>query len=89
MICFEHKVVQYFHVKCIKNLLQIDVPGAKFSARRRSEGGIISRATGGVWIILILVQNDPEKQNKKQKQNKKYHEQCPRAARASPKIAVP
>ena len=66
--------------------LQIDGPSARFSARRRSEG-IISRATGGVWVILVLVQNDPEKQNKKQKQNKKH--QCPRAARASPKIAVP
>ena len=61
-----------------KRLLQIDGPGVRFSARRRSEG-IISRATGGVWIILILVQNDPEKKKR----------QCPRAARAPPKIAGP
>ena len=68
-----------------KNLLQIDSHGARFSARRRSEG-IISRTTGGVWIILTLVQNDREKKTKRK--TKKKH-QCPRAARASPKIAVP
>ena len=58
------------------------------SARRRSEV-LISRATGGVWIILILVQNDPEKTKTKNKtkQNKKH--QCLRATQASPKIAVP
>ena len=49
-----------------KNLLQIDGRGARFSARRRSEG-IISRATGVLLIILILVQNDREKKKKKKK----------------------
>ena len=52
-----------------KNLLQIDGHGARFSARRRSEG-VISRATGVVWISLILVQNGREKKNKKQKTKK-------------------
>ena len=70
VICCEHKVVQHFHVKCIQNLLQIDGPGRRFSARRRSEV-LISRATGGVWIILILVQNDPEKTKTKNKTKQK------------------
>ena len=52
-----------------KNLLQIDGPGARFSARRRSEG-IISRATGGVWIILILVQNGFETKQKNKNKTK-------------------
>ena len=50
-------------LNAFKNLLQIDGPGARFSARRRSEG-IISRATGDVCIIIILVQNDHEKKTK-------------------------
>ena len=68
-----------------KKFLQIDGHGAKFSARRRSEG-IIRRATGVAWIILILVYNDREK-----KQNKKNIADglCPCDARASPKNAVP
>ena len=53
----------------LNNLLQIDGPGARFSARWWSEG-IISRATGGVWIILILVQNDPEKKKTETKKQK-------------------
>ena len=51
---------------------------------------MFSRATGVVWLILILVQNDRKRKNKnknKTKQNKKH--QCPRAARAVPRIAVP
>ena len=47
-----------------KSLLQIDSHCARFSARRRSDG-IISRESGGVWTILILVQNDCEKKKKK------------------------
>ena len=47
-----------------------DDHGTRFSARWRSEG-IVSRATGGVVLtILILVQNDREKKNKKQKTKK-------------------
>ena len=68
-----------------KILLQIDGHGARFSARRRSEG-IISRATGVVWIILILVQNDREK---KTKTKNIADGPCPCDARASPKIDVP
>ena len=49
----------------------------------------ISRATGVVRLICILVQNDREgKQKQKQKQNKKTlsaDSPCPCRARASPK----
>ena len=43
---------------------------ARFSAWRRSEG-IISKATGVVWIILILVRNDREKETKQKQTRKK------------------
>ena len=81
----EHKMVYYFHVRRIQNLLQmIMVQGFPAWA----EEGMFSRATGVVWLILILVQNDRERKKQKQtKQNKKH--QCPRAARAVPRIAVP
>ena len=81
----EHKMVYYFHVRRIQNLLQmIMVQGFPAWA----EEGMFSRATGVVWLILILVQNDRERKKQKQtKQNKKH--QCPRAAQAVPRIAVP
>ena len=72
-----------------KNLLQIDGHGARFSARRRSEG-IISRATGVVWIILILVQNDGKQKQKQKTKTKNKNKKriadgpCPSDARASP-----
>ena len=73
----------------LKNLLQIDGHGARFSARRRSEG-ITRRATGVVWIILILVQNDREKKQKQRTKTKHIADgPCPCDARASPKTAVP
>ena len=53
-----------------------------------AEEGIISRATGVVWIILILVQNDREEKNKT-KQKNIADGPCPCDARASPKISVP
>ena len=81
----EHKMVYYFHVRRIQNLLQV-IMVQGFPAW--AEEGMFSRATGVVWLILILVQNDRERKKQKQtKQNKKH--QCPRAARAVPRIAVP
>ena len=60
----EHKMVHYFHVRRIQNLLQmIMVQGLPAWA----EEGMFSRATGVVWLILILVQNDRER--KKEKKN--------------------
>ena len=52
-----------------------------------AEEGMISRATGVVWLILILVQNGREnKQNKKQKAKTFSADgPCPCGARASPK----
>ena len=81
----EHKMVYYFHVRRIQNLLQV-IMVQGFPAW--AEEGMFSRATGVVWLILILVQNDRERKKQKQtKQNKKH--QCPRAARAVPRITVP
>ena len=75
-----------------KNLLSIDGHGERFFARRRNKG-IISRATGVVWIILILVQNDREKKQKTKNKNKNKKNiadgPCPCDARAWPKIDVP
>ena len=73
----EYKMVYYFHVRRIQNLLQM-IMAQGFPAW--AEEGI-SRATGVVRLILILVQNDREgkKTKTKTKQNKKH--QCPRAAR--------
>ena len=63
----EHKMMYYFHVIRIQNLLQmIMVQG--FSAW--AEEGMFSRATGVVWLILILVQNDRERKNKNKNKTK-------------------
>ena len=60
-------MVYYFHVRRIQNLLQM-IMAQGFPAW--AEEGI-SRATGVVRLILILVQNDREgKTKQKQKQNK-------------------
>ena len=59
-------MVYYFHVRRIKNLLQM-IMAQGFPAW--AEEGI-SRATGVVRLILILVQNDREGKKTKQKQNK-------------------
>ena len=60
-------MVYYFHVRRIQTLLQM-IMAQGFPAV--AEEGI-SRATGVVRLILILVQNDREgKQKQKQKQNK-------------------
>ena len=62
-------MVYYFHVRRIQNLLQM-IMAQGFPAW--AEEGI-SRATGVVRLIFILVQNDREGKNKqKQKQNKKH-----------------
>ena len=62
-------MVYYFHVRRIQNLLQM-IMAQGFPAWAK-EG--ISRATGVVRLIFILVQNDREgKQKQKQKQNKKH-----------------
>ena len=63
VICCENRWCNISSLNVFKLLLQIAGHGERFSARRRSEG-IISRATGVVWIILILVQNDREKKTK-------------------------
>ena len=71
-------MVYYFHVRRIQNLLQM-IMAQGFPAW--AEEGI-SRATGVVRLILILVQNDREGKKKnetKTKQNKRH--QCPRATR--------
>ena len=68
-------MVYYFHVRRIENLLQM-VMAQGFPAW--AEEGI-SRATGVVRLILILVQNDREGKNKQK--NKKNKHQCLRAAR--------
>ena len=59
-------MVYYFHVRRIQNLLQM-IMAQGFPAW--AEEGI-SRATGVVRLILILVQNDREGKKQKQKQNK-------------------
>ena len=61
-------MVYYFHVRRIQNLLQmIMAQGFPASAE---EG--ISRATGVVRLIFILVQNDREGKNKKTKTKQKH-----------------
>ena len=73
-------MVYYFHVRRIPNLLEM-IMAQGFPAW--AEEGI-SRATGVVRLILILVQNDREvkKQKKTPKKTKtKKRHQCPRAAR--------
>ena len=56
-------MVYYFHVRHIQNLLQM-IMAQSFPAW--AEEGI-SRATGVVRLILILVQNDREGKKKKKK----------------------
>ena len=60
-------MVYYFHVRRIQNLLQM-IMAQGFPAW--AEEGI-SRATGVVRLILILVQNDREGKKKKKKKKKK------------------
>ena len=62
----EYKMVYYFHVRRIQNLLQM-IMAQGFPAW--AEEGI-SRATGVVRHILILVQNDREGKKTKTNQNK-------------------
>ena len=45
-------MVQYFNVRCIQTLLQVIV-AQSFPAW--AEEGMISRAAGVVWLILIFV----------------------------------
>ena len=62
-------MVYYFHVRRIQNLLQM-IMAQGFPAW--AEEGI-SRATGVVRLIFILVQNDREaKKNKTKKQKQKH-----------------
>ena len=62
-----YKMVYYFHVRCIQNLLQmIMAPGFPAWAEES-----ISRASGVVRLIFILVQND-RKEKKKKKKKKKH-----------------
>ena len=65
VICCEHKMVYYFHVRRIQNLLQM-IMAQGFPAW--AEEGI-SSATGVVRLILILVQNDREGKKKKKKKD--------------------
>ena len=60
-----YKMVYYFHGRCIQNLLQMIM--AQGFPSWAEEG--ISRATGVVRLIFILVQNDREETTKKQKKN--------------------
>ena len=74
----EHKMVYYFHVRRIQNFLQM-IMAQGFPAW--AEEGI-SRATGVVRLISILVQNDCEG---KKKQKTSVSSRRP----AVPRIAVP
>ena len=58
-------MVYYFHVRRIQNLLQIII--AQGFPAWAEEG--ISRATGVVRLILILVQNDREGKKKRKKED--------------------
>ena len=77
-------MVYYFHVRRIQNLLQM-IMAQGFPAW--AEEGI-SRATGVVRLILILVQNDREGKKQKQKQNK-TKTSVSSGRPAVPRIAVP
>ena len=61
----EHKMVYYFHVRRIQNLLQM-IMAQDFPAW--AEEGMFSRAAGVVWLIFNPCLKRPCK--KKQKQNK-------------------
>ena len=63
----EHKMAYYFHVRRIQNLLQM-IMAQGFPAW--AEEGMFSRATGVVWLILILVQNNRERKNKNKNETK-------------------
>ena len=83
--CEHNKMVYYFHVRRIQNLLQM-IMAQGFPAW--AEEGI-SRATGVVRLIFILVQNDREGKKTKNKNKTKTlsaDSPCPCGARASPKI---
>ena len=83
--CEHSKMVYYFHVRRIQNLLQM-IMAQGFPAW--AEEGI-SRATGVVRLIFILVQNDREGKKTKNKNKTKTisaDSPCPCGARASPKI---
>ena len=79
----EHKMVYYFHVRRIQNLLQM-IMAQGFPAW--AEEGI-SRATGVVRLILILVQNDREGKNKN-KNKTKQKTSVSSGRPAVPRIAV-
>ena len=74
-------MVYYFHVRRIQNFLQI-IMAQGFPAW--AEEGI-SRATGVVRLILILVQNDREEEKKKKKKKTSVSSHRP----AVPRITVP
>ena len=81
----EHKMVYYFHVRRIQNLLQM-IMAQGFPAW--AEEGI-SRATGVVRLILILVQNDREGKKNKNKNKTKQKTSVSSRRPAVPRIAVP
>ena len=66
--CEHDKMVYYFHVRRIQNLLQM-IMAQGFPAW--AEEGI-SRATGVVRLIFILVQNDREGKKQKTKTKQKH-----------------
>ena len=67
--CEHNKMVYYFHVRRIQNLLQM-IMAQGFPAW--AEEGI-SRATGVVRLIFILVQNDREGKQKTKTKTKQKH----------------
>ena len=74
-------MVYYFHVRRIQNLFQMIM--AQGFLAWAEEG--ISRATGVVRLILILVQNDREGKRKKKKKKTSVSSRC----LAVPRIAIP
>ena len=78
-------MVYYFHVRRIQNLLQMIM--AKGFPAWAEEG--ISRATGVVRLILILVQNDREGKTKQNKNKTKQKTSVSSRRPAVPRIAVP
>ena len=78
-------MVYYFHVRRIQNLLQM-IMAQGFPAW--AEEGI-SRATGVVRLILILVQNDREGKKNKNKNKTKQKTSVSSRRSAVPRIAVP
>ena len=78
-------MVYYFHVRRIQNLLQM-IMAQGFPAW--AEEGI-SRATGVVRLILILVQHDREENKNKNKNKTKQKTLVSSRRLAVPRIAVP